>query len=97
MFPVVRSTLRQNTTRKEIGANGQEQESANRRVFYDFTISPPKSVSIAAFAGNDSRLVEGHEQAVTMALNQLQNQTARRPSARPVGRKLYVRGLARAQ
>jgi conjugative relaxase-like TrwC/TraI family protein len=67
-----RLTLRQNTTRKEIGANGQEQESANRRVFYDFTISPPKSVSIAAFVRNDSRIVEAHEQAVRAALNQLQ-------------------------
>ena len=67
-----RLTLRQKTTRTEIGADGKERESANRRVFYDFTFSPPKSVSIAALVGDDSRIVEAHEQAVTLAMNQLQ-------------------------
>jgi conjugative relaxase-like TrwC/TraI family protein len=36
-------TQRRNTTRKDVAG-----EVANRRVFYDFTLSPPKSVSIAA-------------------------------------------------
>ena len=67
-----RLTLRQKTTRVEIGPDGEEHQSANRRVFYDFTFSPPKSVSIAALAGGDTRIVEAHEQAVTAALNQLQ-------------------------
>lgn len=67
-----RLTLRQNTTRTDIGPDGQEQKNSNRRVFYDFTFSPAKSVSIAALAGNDSRIVEAHEQAVTEALRQLQ-------------------------
>jgi hypothetical protein len=26
---------------------------ADRRIFYDFTFSPPKSVSLAAFLGED--------------------------------------------
>ena len=47
--------------------------SGNRRVFYDFTISPPKSVSIAALVGNDRRIVEAHERAVNEALEQLQS------------------------
>ena len=67
-----RLTLRQNTTRIDIGPDGQEQKNSNRRVFYDFTFSPAKSVSIAALAGNDFRIVEAHEQAVTEALRQLQ-------------------------
>ena len=67
-----RLTLRQKTTRTEMGADGKERETANRRVFYDFTFSPPKSVSIAALVGDDSRIVEAHEQAVTAAMNQLQ-------------------------
>ncbi len=48
-----RLTLRHKTTRREVGADGTEHQSANRRVFYDFTFSPPKSVSIAALVGHD--------------------------------------------
>jgi conjugative relaxase-like TrwC/TraI family protein len=66
-------TLRQKTTRMEIGADGKEHEAANRRVFYDFTFSPTKSVSIAALAGDDHRIVDAHEQAVMTALHQLQS------------------------
>lgn len=73
-----RLTLRQKTTRTEMGADGKERETANRRVFYDFTFSPPKSVSIAALVGDDPRIVEAHEQAVTLAMNQLQTFAATR-------------------
>jgi conjugative relaxase-like TrwC/TraI family protein len=65
-------TPRQNTTRLDIGPDGRPRQNTNRRVFYDFTFSPAKSVSIAALVGHDPRIVEAHEQAVTMALNQLQ-------------------------
>src|SRR5205814_5756376 len=68
-----RLTLRQKTTRREVDSDGTEHEAANRRVFYDFTFSPPKSVSIAALLGNDARIVEAHERAVTAALDQLQS------------------------
>ena len=71
-------TLRLNTTRTDIGRDGQEHESSNRRVFYDFTFSPAKSVSIAALVGDDPRMVEAHEQAVTEALRQLQSFAATR-------------------
>ena len=67
-----RLTLRHKTTRRNIGADGAEHQSANRRVFYDFTFSPPKSVSIAALIGNDARIVDAHEQAVDAALRQLE-------------------------
>lgn len=67
-----RLTLRQKTTRMEIGPDGEPHQNTNRRVFYDFTFSPAKSVSIAALVGKDSRFVEAHERAVTAALNQLQ-------------------------
>lgn len=73
-----RLTLRQKTTRLEVGPDGEQHQSANRRVFYDFTISPPKSVSIAALAGGDSRIVEAHEQAVKAALTQLETFAATR-------------------
>src|SRR5436309_2754674 len=34
-------TLRLKTTRNEIGDDGEARTVANRRVFYDFTFSPP--------------------------------------------------------
>ncbi len=71
-------TMRQNTTRTDIGRDGQKHESQNRRVFYDFTFSPAKSVSIAALVGDDPRIVEAHEQAVNEALRQLQSFAATR-------------------
>lgn len=67
-----RLTLRHKTTRHEIGLDGTEHQSANRRVFYDFTFSPPKSVSIAALVCDDTRIVRAHEQAVATALSQLE-------------------------
>ncbi len=73
-----RLTLRQKTTRTEMGADGKERETANRRVFYDFTFSPPKSVSIAALVGDDAHIVEAHEQAVASAMIQLQTFAATR-------------------
>ena len=37
-------TQRRKTVRRGFSENGKDREEANRRVFYDFTISPPKSV-----------------------------------------------------
>jgi len=52
-----RLTQRHKTTRTEDG-----QELANRRIFFDFTFSPPKSVSVLALVANDRRLIEAHDQ-----------------------------------
>ena len=41
-------------------ADGKEREAANRRVFYDFTFSQPKSVSIAALVGHDAWIRENN-------------------------------------
>src|SRR5208283_2682184 len=60
-------TQRLNTTR----VNGDEN-AANRRVFYDFTFSPPKSVSLAAFLGNDDRIFQSHKRAVQTALKEFE-------------------------
>ncbi len=73
-----RLTLRQKTTRIEAGADGVERKAFNRRVYYDFTFSPPKSVSIAALAAGDGRIVNAHERAVTAAMDQLQSFAATR-------------------
>jgi conjugative relaxase-like TrwC/TraI family protein len=71
-------TLRQNNVRKGIDASGMEHQAANRRVFYDFTFSPPKSVSIAALASDDARIVQAHDHAIVEALQQLENFAATR-------------------
>jgi conjugative relaxase-like TrwC/TraI family protein len=68
-----RLVLRQKTTRTESDVDGAEHEHANRRVFYDFTISPPKSISIATWSATDRRIVEAQERAVLMAMEQLQS------------------------
>src|ERR1022692_2988957 len=84
-----------NTKRNTVDQNGNVHESANRRVFYDFTLSPPKSVSLAALVGNDQRIIEAHEEAVQVALPELQiyaatrvrkqNQSAHRVTGNVVG------------
>ena len=63
-------TQRMKTTRQDAD---KLAEVANRRVFYDFTFSPPKSVSIQALIADDKRLLESHGRAVRIAVNELQH------------------------
>jgi conjugative relaxase-like TrwC/TraI family protein len=71
-------TPRMNTKRVTVDADGNVHESANRRVFYDFTLSPPKSVSIAALIRDDQRIIKVHDEAVRTALRQLESFAATR-------------------
>ncbi|MBI1176274.1 relaxase domain-containing protein [bacterium] len=71
-----RLTQRQNTTRTE-----GDHSAANRRIFYDFTFSPPKSVSIVGFVGDDRRIFEAHERAVKTALKEFEAFAATRVRA----------------
>ncbi|MFO1452681.1 MAG: MobF family relaxase [Opitutaceae bacterium] len=66
-------TVRLKSTRVE-----GDQVKANRRIFFDFTISPPKSVSIAALIGEDTRVEEAHRRAVRLAVSELEPFTATR-------------------
>ena len=66
-------TQRLNTTRTKSG-----QSTANRRIFFDFTFSPPKSVSLAAFLGKDERILQAHARAVRSALREFEAFTATR-------------------
>lgn len=50
----------------------------NRRVFYDFTLSPPKSVSIVALVCEDNRVEQAHERATMSALRELEKFAAAR-------------------
>jgi conjugative relaxase-like TrwC/TraI family protein len=69
-------TQRLNTTRTEDCEN-----AANRRIFYDFTFSPPKSVSLAGFLGKDERILEAHDRAVRSALREFEAFAATRVRA----------------
>jgi conjugative relaxase-like TrwC/TraI family protein len=71
-------TPRMNSKRVRVDKDGNVHESANRRVFYDFTMSPPKSVSIAALVGNDQRIIEAHDESVQVAMRELQIYAATR-------------------
>ena len=71
-----RLTQRLKGSRRDVDAN--EGEIANRRVFFDFTFSPPKSVSIAALVVGDSRIVDAHRAAVKLAVKELERFAATR-------------------
>ena len=88
-------TPRMNGKRFSVDENGVTHEHANRRVFFDFTLSPPKSVSIAALVGNDKRIIEAHDKAIRLAMNQFEvfaatrvrknDQYSHRPTSNLVG------------
>lgn len=59
-------TQRRNTVRRENG-----RKAPNRRIFHDFAISPPKSVSVVALY-QDPRIVELHQRAVSVAMTELE-------------------------
>ena len=65
-------TQRLKTTRTVTGNDGDTQTVANRRVFFDFTFSPPKSVSVVALVGEDTRIVDAHNRAVKVAVVELE-------------------------
>jgi|SRR5882724_1164320 len=73
-----RLTQRSNAKRVTVDKNGIVHEYANRRIFFDFTISPPKSVSIAALVGNDKRIIEAHDKAIHAAMNEFESFAATR-------------------
>lgn len=50
----------------------------DHRVFYDFTVSAPKSVSIMALVVGDQRLLAAHDQACAAALSQMEQVAATR-------------------
>jgi conjugative relaxase-like TrwC/TraI family protein len=55
-----------------------QRMKATRRVFYDFTLSPPKSVSIVALVAGDHRVERAHERATISALRELEKFAATR-------------------
>ena len=56
----------------------RSQKEGQRRVFYDFTCSAPKSVSVLAVTLDDQRLIEAHEEAARLAFRELETFAAAR-------------------
>src|SRR6185437_4483418 len=54
-----------------------EDVKANRRIFFDFTIAPPKSVSVVALC-QDKRILELHVRAVRQAMLELEKRSESR-------------------
>ena len=59
-------------------ANGKTIKSVEHRAGWDATFSAPKSVSLTALVGGDSRVREAHSKAVTTALGELERYTQAR-------------------
>jgi len=60
------------------GADGKTVKSVEHRAGWDATFSAPKSVSLTALVGGDSRVREAHSMAVTTALGELERYTQAR-------------------
>jgi conjugative relaxase-like TrwC/TraI family protein len=56
----------------------RQLKEGQRRVFYDFTCSAPKSVSVLAVTLADDRLVTAHEEAARLAFRELETFAATR-------------------
>ena len=54
------------------------QQFRERRIYFDFVCSPPKSVSILAVTMNDRRIIEAHKEASGIALRELEQFAATR-------------------
>jgi len=54
------------------------QQFRERRIYFDFVCSPPKSVSILAVTMGDKRIIEAHKEASTFALRELEQFAATR-------------------
>jgi len=77
--PHSRARLTQQSPRTPALKPGTRQRHApKRRIFYDFTISPPKSVSIACLAGNDPEIAVAHGQAIKEAVSEMEQFAATR-------------------
>jgi len=54
------------------------QHFRERRIYFDFVCSPPKSVSILAVTMNDRRIIQAHKEASQLAMRELESFAASR-------------------
>src|ERR1039458_5845549 len=71
----------------------RQQKENQRRVFFDFTCAPPKSVSVLAVTLDDKRLVEAHEESARIAFRELETFAATRIPNKRVGNPDRVTGI----
>ncbi|PSN16120.1 conjugative relaxase domain protein, TrwC/TraI family [filamentous cyanobacterium CCT1] len=71
---------------------GKVVEPEKRRAATDFTFSAPKSVSIAALVQQDERVLEAHHQAVSKALEVLEERYAQTRISTEAGRTKVTTG-----
>jgi conjugative relaxase-like TrwC/TraI family protein len=62
----------------ETGEQLTPQQFRERRIYFDFVCSPPKSISILAVTMNDRRIIEAHKEASGIALRELEQFAATR-------------------
>jgi conjugative relaxase-like TrwC/TraI family protein len=77
-----RLTQRKHHRSERLGATATKKPAGSRRVFYDFTISAPKSVSIAALILGDEGVLNAHARAILGALSELETFASTRVRAR---------------
>src|SRR5271165_5545372 len=70
--------VRQRASYEYQDADGKTIKSVEHRAGWDATFSAPKSVSLTALVGGDSRVREAHSMAVTTALGELERYTQAR-------------------
>ncbi|WP_263377849.1 MobF family relaxase [Granulicella paludicola] len=68
LHPDTQDFLRPRHSVDRLGTDGSVESKA--RSLYDLTLSAPKSVSVQALVGDDERLLEAHQKAVTVALQE---------------------------
>ncbi|NPE55884.1 conjugative relaxase [Dickeya dadantii] len=71
--------------------SGTVRHDSNRRIGIDFTFNAPKSVSMQALIAGDSRIIDAHDKAVTVAMTALEERAAAR---KKVLGKSYVQNTA---
>lgn len=67
--------IRHSPVKNYTGKFGKEITTMGHRAGWDITVSPPKSVSLAAIVGGDDRVREAHGQSVAVALGELEKYT----------------------
>ena len=65
--------VRHQTAREYLNANGGVVRSMEHRAGWDATFSAPKSVSLTALVGGDSRIREAHRESVRVALDEMEH------------------------
>jgi conjugative relaxase-like TrwC/TraI family protein len=76
--------VRHQTARQKTNAHGETVTTMEHRAGWDATFSAPKSVSITALVGGDTRVRDAHRESVRVALDELEPYVQARPGGNRV-------------